>query len=55
MKNLLIYLLVIGVMGSSCASNRGCPANGKSIGAERLLSPDAKTQKLVKKAGKFKA
>jgi hypothetical protein len=33
----------------------GCPTNGKNVGAEQLLSGDAKTMKAVKKAKKFKA
>ena len=32
----------------------GCPTNGKNIGAERILSGDAKAIKAAKKAGKFK-
>lgn len=55
MKNIWLCAVVIGMLCWSCSARRGCPANGKSVGAERLLSPDAKTQKLVKRAGKFKA
>ncbi len=33
----------------------GCKTNGKNVGAEKLLSGDAATDKAVKKAKKFKA
>ena len=33
----------------------GCPTNGKNIGAEKILSGDAKAMKDVKKAKKFRS
>lgn len=39
----------------SCSTGKGCPTNGKNIGAERLLSGDAKAIKAAKKAKKFRA
>jgi hypothetical protein len=39
----------------SCSVKRGCPSNGKNIGAERLLNPDKQTAKDLKKVKKFKS
>lgn len=39
----------------SCRARRGCPTNGKNIGAERILSGDPKAMKAMKKASKFKS
>lgn len=38
----------------SCTPGKGCPSNGKNIGAERLATGDPKAVKAAKKAGKFK-
>lgn len=41
MKKLLLYaasgLLIMSYI-SGCSAKYGCPANGKSVGAERILS-----------------
>jgi len=54
---LLVILMVIILGGSSCSAwnkafgpKYGCPANGRSFGAERILSGEK-----VPKAKKFKA
>ncbi len=54
-KNVLVILAAVmfGAM-VSCKVGKGCPSNGRNVGAERLMGDDKKTQKLVKKAGKFK-
>ncbi len=39
----------------ACRAGKGCPSNGKNVGAEKLLNGDAKTMKAVRKAGKFKS
>jgi hypothetical protein len=36
------------------SSKTGCPSNGKNVGAEKLLSGDAKAIKQANKASKFK-
>lgn len=41
-----------GIFGGG--NKKGCPTNGKNIGAERLMSGDPKAEKEAKKAGKFK-
>lgn len=38
----------------SCAVKRGCPSDGRNIGAEKLLSGDPKVMKDLKKAKKFR-
>ena len=56
MKYCLLFALAIVTVFSSCGlfrSSYGCPTNGKNIGAERLLSGDAKAIKAAKKAGPF--
>ncbi|MEJ7678964.1 MAG: hypothetical protein WKG06_14135 [Segetibacter sp.] len=39
---------------SACGVRKGCPTNGRNIGAERILSGDPKALKAIKKAGKFR-
>ena len=52
---LLLLVVLAGMLLGSCASQKsGCPANGKAVGAERILSGDAKALKLYKSAPKFK-
>lgn len=56
MKALLVFLMgMLSISMISCRAGKGCPTNGKNIGAERVLSGDAKTMKAIKKAKKFKA
>jgi hypothetical protein len=56
MKPIIIILLFALWSGlPSCSVGKGCPSNGKNVGAERILSGDAQTMKAVKKAKKFKA
>ena len=54
MRSLLV-LLSVGIFLYSCATQKsGCPANGKAVGAERILSGDPKALKLYKSAPKFR-
>jgi len=50
---ILMFALWVGL--PSCTVGKGCPSNGKNVGAEKILSGDAQTMKAVKKAKKFKA
>ena len=55
---LLASVLCALMMMSSCnlfKPKYGCPTNGKNIGAERLLSGDAASEKAARKAKKFKS
>jgi len=55
MKIIIVIFLIAYFAGSmSCSVGKGCPTNGKNVGAERILSGDANTMKAVKKAKKFK-
>jgi hypothetical protein len=59
-KPLLIIsaLSLFLITSTSCnlfKKGQGCPTNGKNIGAERLLSGDAKAEKAARKAKKFKS
>lgn len=40
---------------ASCNVGRGCPSNGKNIGAEKLLNGDKAAEKAARKAPKFKS
>ncbi len=51
----LVIVAIICVAYASCTVGKGCPTNGRNVGAERILSGDAKTMKAIKKARKFKA
>ena len=57
MKRILLAVVVIGFTGAmvSCSAGKGCPTNGKNIGAEKLVSGDPKAMKAAKKAKKFRA
>jgi hypothetical protein len=55
---LIITILSFGMIITSCnlfKPKYGCPSNGKNIGAERLLSGDAASEKAARKAKKFKS
>ena len=53
-KLYLLILIVACVIAISCRAGKGCPTNGKNIGAERILSGDPKALKAAEKAGKFR-
>ncbi len=56
MKKPWILLVCFAVVVlTSCSVGRGCPSNGKNVGAERLLSGDKQALKDAKRAGKFKS
>ena len=66
MKNLRFFTIALSLMMlvSSCSlwnkvfnqqPKEGCPSNGKNVGAEKVLSGDAKTMKDLKKARKFRS
>lgn len=56
MRKFILFMLAcfVGGLMFSCKAGKGCPSNGRNLGAERLLSGDKKAEKLAKKAGKFK-
>jgi hypothetical protein len=55
MKKVTLFIVLgICVAAASCKAKYGCRGNGKNVGAERLLSGDAKVMKEVKRAGKFR-
>ena len=55
MKKITTIIVAIAwVAAVSCRAGRGCPTNGKNIGAERILSGDPKALKAANKAGKFR-
>ena len=53
-KLILIIVAVSWIAGVSCRAGKGCPTNGRNIGAERILSGDPKALKAANKAGKFR-
>ena len=51
----IIYLISFSFLVTSCSvfkAKRGCPSNGRNVGAERVLDMSKKEQR---KAGKFRA
>lgn len=52
---ILITGAFICFAATSCKTGYGCSGNGKNVGAERVLTGDAKTMKALKRAGKFKS
>jgi len=54
MRKFTLSLIVAGFCFLSCAVKRGCPSDGRNIGAERLVSGDPKVMKDLKKAKKFR-
>lgn len=49
-RSLVISVLASSIFFMSCKVQRGCPSNGKNVGAERILSGEK-----VPKAGKFRS
>ncbi len=56
MKKILFAVAIVGIVGAiGCSAGKGCPTNGKNIGAEKLLSGDPKAMKAARKAKKFRS
>ncbi|HSU51271.1 MAG TPA: hypothetical protein VLJ41_11790 [Segetibacter sp.] len=56
MKILFTLISIVMCLSfTSCSVGRGCPSNGRNVGAEKILSGDPKAIKDMKKARKFKA
>jgi len=56
MKPFLAFLIIAtSIRMVSCRAGKGCPTNGKNVGAEKLLNGDAKAIKAARKAKKFRA
>jgi hypothetical protein len=57
MKKLALVVVIAGLAGGlvSCAARKGCPTNGRNVGAEKLLSGDPAAIKAAKKAKKFRS
>lgn len=53
-KMIVIIVAVVWVVSVSCRAGKGCPTNGRNIGAERILSGDPKALKAANRAGKFR-
>jgi len=53
MRLIIVMILCIFIGGSCSTQKSGCPANGKAVGAERILSGDPKDVKLFKSAPAF--
>jgi hypothetical protein len=56
MRNIFTIFLLIAIscLAFACKAKYGCPTNGRNVGAEKLLSGDAKHSKDVKAAKKAK-
>jgi hypothetical protein len=54
---IIVLIIVTGMSVSfmSCRAGKGCPASGRNVGAEKILSGDPKALKEMKKARRFKA
>jgi uncharacterized protein YceK len=55
MKKILLAVVCICFLSGCSVFKRktGCPTDGKSVGAEKILSGDKKSAKAVRKAKKF--
>lgn len=51
-RSVLFLFLIFTIF--SCRVKKGCPSNGKNVGAEKILSGDPQAMKDAKKAKKFK-
>jgi uncharacterized protein YceK len=56
MKKFLLAIVCICFLSGCAVFKRktGCPTDGKSVGAEKILSGDKKSVKAARKAKKFK-
>jgi len=52
---LFFFAAAMSITMISCRAGKGCPTNGKNIGAEKLINGDMKAMKAARKAGKFRA
>ncbi len=56
MRKINVMVVAVAFISmTACKVKYGCPANGRSIGAEKLVSGDPKAMKEAKKAKKFKS
>jgi len=59
--NATLLIVLISSLSSCQVWNKifqpkyGCPANGKNVGAEKIISGDPEAMKAMKKAKKFKS
>lgn len=54
MRKIPLLIVLTSLIFYACSVGKGCPSNGKNIGAERILSGDPKAAKALKKATKFR-
>jgi hypothetical protein len=54
MKKKFVLIIAVSWVVTSCSAGKGCPSNGRNVGAEKLLSGDKQTMKDVRRAGKFR-
>jgi hypothetical protein len=52
-KKAILFFLLCGTV-LACRARKGCPTNGKNIGAEKLASGDPQATKAANKASKYK-
>ena len=52
---LFFFVTAMSISMISCRAGKGCPTNGKNVGAEKLIGGDLKAIKAAKKAGKFRS
>lgn len=53
-RTILFSSILFAFMFQSCRTGKGCPSDGRNVGAEKLLAEDPKDKKLLKKARKAK-
>lgn len=53
LKQTILLLFIIAAI-PACTAKKGCPTNGKNVGAEKLATGDPKASKDARKAGKYR-
>lgn len=53
-RAILFSSMLFALSFQSCRVGKGCPSDGRNVGAEKLIAEDPKDKKLLKKARKAK-
>lgn len=53
-RTILFSSIVFALMFSSCRAGKGCPSDGRNVGAEKILAENPRDKKLLRKAKKAK-
>lgn len=53
-RTILFSSMLFALTFQSCRVGKGCPSDGRNVGAERIIAENPKDKKVLKKAAKAK-